>query len=77
MQMLYIFFLLVSLSFKSCFLTCICFFKSQEIYLFKKLSTGLRTRDPFQSLGFGFGNFPQLFATDLPGGYVYLFEFNL
>lgn len=30
--------------------------------------TGLRTRDPFQ-LGFGFGNFPQLFASDIHGGF--------
>lgn len=31
--------------------------------------TGLRTRDPFQSLGFGFGNFPQLFANDIHSGF--------
>lgn len=30
---------------------------------------GLRTRDPFQSLSFGFGTFPQLFANDIQGGF--------
>lgn len=38
-------------------------------------SGGLRTRDPFQ-LGFGFGNFPQLFATDMTAGFPDFSSFN-
>ncbi|XP_054719696.1 dnaJ homolog subfamily B member 6-like [Uloborus diversus] len=32
-------------------------------------SGGLRTRDPFQSLGFGFNAFPQLFGNDFQSGF--------
>ncbi|XP_035226137.1 dnaJ homolog subfamily B member 3-like, partial [Stegodyphus dumicola] len=39
-------------------------------------SGSLRTRDPFQNLGFGFGNFPQLFANDMQGGYVLILNFD-
>lgn len=38
--------------------------------------TGLRTRDPFKSISFGFGNFPQLFPNDIHTGFTDFSTFN-